>query len=114
MRGIGIIYWDSIGRSRYGEYVDLQLEMLHEVGSRMASADPLHEVLDRVVEFIATVVPCDSCFIYTLEGRELVLRASRNPHPNEVDRLKLSVGQGITGWVAEHREPVAVGQGAFR
>ncbi len=88
--------------------------MLHEVGSRMAAADPLHDVLDRVVEFIAAVVPCDSCFIYTLEDRELVLRASRNPHPNVVDRLKLSVGQGITGWVAEHREPVAVGQGAFR
>jgi uroporphyrinogen-III synthase len=25
-----------------------------------------------------------------------------------VDRLKLRVGQGITGWVAEHREPVAI------
>jgi uroporphyrinogen-III synthase len=25
-----------------------------------------------------------------------------------VDRLDLSVGQGITGWVAEHREPVAI------
>jgi signal transduction protein with GAF and PtsI domain len=29
-----------------------------------------------------------------------------------VDRLKLRVGQGITGWVAEHREPVAVSERA--
>jgi uroporphyrinogen-III synthase len=43
-----------------------------------------------------------------LEGDELVLRASKNPHPEVVDRLKLRVGQGITGWVAEHREPVAI------
>ena len=40
---------------------------------------------------------------------ELVLRASKNPHPDVLDRLKLRVGQGITGWVAEHRQPVAGG-----
>ena len=41
-----------------------------------------------------------------------MLRASKNPHPDVVDRLKLRVGQGITGWVAEHREPVAVAEKA--
>ena len=78
----------------------------------MASADPLHEVLDQVVEFAANLVECDSCFIYILEEDELVLRASKNPHEEIVDRLKLHMGQGITGWVAEHREPVAISQGA--
>jgi signal transduction protein with GAF and PtsI domain len=43
-----------------------------------------------------------------LEGEDLVLRASRNAHPGAVDRLTLRVGQGITGWVAEHHEPVAI------
>jgi len=42
-----------------------------------------------------------------------VLRASKTPHPDVVDRLKLRVGEGITGWVAEHRPPVAVGTRAF-
>jgi signal transduction protein with GAF and PtsI domain len=92
----------------------LHVDMLHEIGSRMAAADPLHEVLDRVVEVASAVVPCDSCFIYVLEEKDLMLRASRNPHPGVVDRLKLAVGQGITGWVAEHREPVAVAESAFR
>jgi len=32
-------------------------------------------------------------------GGELVLRASKNPHSEVVDRLKLRVGQGITGWL---------------
>ena len=78
----------------------------------MASADPLHEVLDQVVEFAANLVECDSCFVYVLEQDELVLRASKNPHEEIVDRLNLHMGQGITGWVAEHREPVAISQGA--
>ncbi|HEV7219809.1 MAG TPA: GAF and ANTAR domain-containing protein [Terriglobales bacterium] len=80
----------------------------------MAAADPLHEVLTRVLEFAAVLVKCDSCFIYVLENEDLVLRASKNPHVEVVDNLKLQVGQGITGWVAEHREPVAVSRNAFQ
>ena len=37
-----------------------------------------------------------------------MLRASKNPHTDLVDKLGLRMGQGITGWVAEHREPVAI------
>ena len=84
------------------------IDFLHEISSRIAASDPLHTVLDRIVEFVTTVIPCDSCFIYVLEEDKLVLRASRNPHSDLVDRLDLKIGQGITGWVAEHREPVAI------
>jgi signal transduction protein with GAF and PtsI domain len=91
-----------------------EIDFLHEISSRMAAADPLHDVLSLVVTFVSTLVQCDSCFIYVLEQEdELVLRASKNPHPDVVDRLKLRVGQGITGWVAEHRQPVAVARTAF-
>jgi signal transduction protein with GAF and PtsI domain len=89
------------------------IDLLHEIGSRIAAADPFHAVLSRVVDFVATIVQCDSCFVYVLEDDDLVLRASKTPHPDVVDRLKLRVGQGITGWVAEHRTPVAVGSHAF-
>ncbi len=81
---------------------------LHEITTRLAAADPLHTVLERILEFVTTMIPCDSCFLYTLEGDKLVLRASRNPHADLVDQLGIKLGQGITGWVAEHREPVAI------
>lgn len=90
------------------------VDLLHEIGGRLARAGDFHEVLDRVVEFAAALVKCDSCLIYVLEGEELVLRASKNAHPGIVDRLKLRVGQGITGWVAEHHEPVAISEKAFQ
>ncbi|WP_263378950.1 uroporphyrinogen-III synthase [Granulicella paludicola] len=99
-------------------------EFLHEISRRIASADPLHAVLDHIVGFVTGMIPCDSCFIYILQTEKfsekdadkagkkladkLVLRASSNPHADIVDQLDLSVGQGITGWVAEHREPVAI------
>ncbi len=91
------------------------VEFLHEISRSIAASDPLHDVLNRIVEFVTTMVPCDSCFVYVIEAGKgpkapdkLVLRASSNPHADLVDRLDLPIGKGITGWVAEHREPVAI------
>ncbi len=91
---------------------DSHVDLLHEIGVRLATADGFHEVLTRVVDFSSALVKCDACLIYVLEGEDLVLRASKNLHPEVVDRLKLRVGQGITGWVAEHQEPVAIAEKA--
>jgi len=93
---------------------DSPVDLLHEIGGRLATADGFHEVLSQVVEFASVLVKCDSCLIYVLEGEHLVLRASKSAHPNVnmIDRLKLRVGQGITGWVAEHHEPVAISEKA--
>lgn len=88
------------------------IDFLHEITSRIASADSFHKVLGRIVDFVTAVIPADSCFIYVLEGDKLVLRASKNPHADVIDHLGIKLGQGITGWVAEHREPVALASNA--
>ena len=91
-----------------------QIDFLHEISSRIAAADSLHLVLDRIVAFITGVIPCDSCFIYVLEGDSLVLRASKNPHADLVDQMGVQIGQGVTGWVAKHRQPVAIASNASK
>ena len=53
------------------------IDFLHEISSRIAAADSFHLVLGRVVDFVTALIPCDSCFIYVLEGDKLVLRASQ-------------------------------------
>ena len=90
------------------------IQIMHDIGRSMAASDPLHAVLNQLVNLIETLLSCDSCFIYVLEANHLVLRASKNPHPDVVDRLGLKIGQGITGWVAERRELVAINSGALR
>src|SRR5579871_839977 len=97
-----------------GTGMDPHVGLLHEMAGRMAMDAPLHEVLADVVEFVNSAVKCDSCLVYLLEQDQLVLRASKNPHPEAVDRLKLKLGSGITGWVAEHRKPVAIPKNAFK
>ena len=89
-----------------------QHAFLHGIASRRAAAVPFDEVLRQVVEFVASVVRCDSCFVYVLEGNELVLRASKNPHAEVADKVTLKGGHGSTAAVAQRRQPVAVSQNA--
>ena len=90
----------------------IDIALLSKIARRLSAAAPLEVVLLDVVEVVTAAVRCDSCFVYLLEEGQLVLRASKNPHPELVNRLKLKLGQGITGWVAENREPVAVSRHA--
>jgi signal transduction protein with GAF and PtsI domain len=94
-----------------GEYLDI--DFLHEIGKN-ASSVPLSKTLGRISVFVSSAVRCDSCFVYLLDGRDLVLRASKNPHKDALDRLKIQVGQGITGWVAQQRQTVAIPQKAYQ
>ena len=43
------------------------IDVLHEIGSRFAAADPLHAVWP-VVDFVSSIVPCDSCFLLRARG----------------------------------------------
>src|ERR1700761_7934395 len=90
------------------------LNFLHDVSTRIAAADPLHEVLDEIVDFVSDLVSCDSCFIYVKEHNELVLRASKNSHPEVLDRLKMPMGEGLTGWVAENNQAVVLSERAWQ
>ena len=90
------------------------VDFLHEIGGRLAAAEPFQTVLERVVDFLLDEIGPDSVFIYVLEGDELVLTASKNSHPEALNRLKMRMGQGITGWVAEHRKPVAIARNTMQ
>jgi uroporphyrinogen-III synthase len=84
------------------------IEFFHELGSRMAAAESVQSILQRVLEFITDLMQCDSCFVYILREQQLILSASKNPHPDLLNKLGITIGQGITGWVAEHCETVAI------
>lgn len=102
------------GGAQTGASAATGVDFLHEIGSRMAASDPLHLVLNRIVDFACALIKCDSCFVYLLQDNQLVLRASKNPHSDVVDHLGIWLGQGITGWVGWHREPVAISANALQ
>lgn len=88
------------------------IDLLHEIGSRIAATDPLHVVLERIIELVSDTMRCDSCFIYVLDHNQLVLRASGNPHSDLIDQVAIPLGKGITGWVATNKQYVAISANA--
>ena len=88
------------------------IDLLHDIGSRIAAANPLHTVLDRIIELVSDTMGCDSCFIYVLDHNRLVLRASKNPHSDLIDQVAIPLDKGITGWVATNKQLVAISANA--
>lgn len=66
--------------------------------------------LNAVTQVIRLRLGCDVCSVYVLEPEEqtLVLKASFGLAPEAVGNARLKVGEGVTGWVAEHLEAVAL------
>jgi len=91
-----------------------QLEILQEVADTISSSLELDEVLNHIVDIASDITGADSCLIYLYdsEKEELVLRASKKPHPKILGKIKLKLGEGITGWVAREKKPVVLSSGA--
>jgi signal transduction protein with GAF and PtsI domain len=87
-----------------------QVEILHRISSIVSSNLSLDEVLGEIVGLTASVTSCDACLVYLLEREtgEVVLRASLVPHAQDLGMLRIKIGEGITGWVAEHKSVVAL------
>ncbi len=91
-----------------------ELTLLHRITESISGNLDLDGVLRCIVEMVAEVVRGDACLIYLLDEakNELVLRASGRPHPKLIGRIRLEVGEGITGWVARERRTVAIARDA--
>jgi uroporphyrinogen-III synthase len=91
------------------------LDVLHRVSGIVSSGRTLDEMLNDLVGLATLVTSSDACLVYLLdaENDEIVLRASQLPHAAEVGTLRLHVGEGVTGWVAEHKSVVSLPSRAF-
>ena len=91
-----------------------EAEILHQISETVSGNLDLDAVLRDVMEIAVQVTKADACLVYLLSSRrdELVLRASKNPHPKLIGRIRLGLGEGITGWVAQQGRPVAIASNA--
>jgi signal transduction protein with GAF and PtsI domain len=91
-----------------------ELEILHRITESISSTLDLESILREIVEMVVEVTKGDACLLYLLDdyAKELILRASKNPHPKLIGRIKLELGEGITGWVAKEGRTVAIPKNA--
>lgn len=111
---------DMFARIRFKGGGDAMLEMpkktsgqfellsLDEI-SRLVSAEiPLSEILDEITGKIAKRMNVEVCSIYLNRGGQLVLSATHGLAKEAVGRIRLSIGEGITGAAAKTGKLVAV------
>ncbi len=86
-----------------------QVDLLHETSKIVSSGLTLDEMLRELIQLAVQVTACDACLIYLAEPEgDVVLRASQLPHTNEIGHIRIKIGEGVTGWVAEHKSAVAL------
>jgi len=93
-----------------------ELGILHTISQSIACTLDLDRVIDQIIGLVSNVMHGDSCLVYLLDetGEHLVLRGSKNPHPRLIGKIELKVGEGITGWVAQEAQPVAIARHASK
>ncbi|MGD0668645.1 MAG: ANTAR domain-containing protein [Bryobacteraceae bacterium] len=94
---------------------DAEAGLLHRVSSIVSSELSVGEILGEVLSLAAQATACDACLIYLFDCQtnEMVLHASQVPHAADLGKLRIKMGEGVTGWVAEHRAAVALKKNAF-
>lgn len=104
--------------SELRETLDIRLQenaLLNEVISTVGSTLRLDEVLRHIVDTVVRATSCQIAFIYMYdkEKERLVLTGASEQHQHLVDKISMALGEGIAGWVAQHRAPVFLKDGAL-
>jgi len=91
-------------------------EALRRIGEAMGSLFDLEEMLRAVAGVAVQVTGTDSSQVYLFNDVKdtLVLRAvDAGSEADLVGKVRLKVGEGLAGWVAQHKEAVAVERDAY-
>jgi len=91
-----------------------QIALLHRISSIVSSDQDLETILRELVSLAMNVTRSDACLVYLCDNatNEIVLRASQLPHDAEIGKVRMKMGEGITGWVAVHNSVVALPKNA--
>jgi len=90
-----------------------ELHLFQRISRLMVRESSLQQVLQSIVSLLVEYMQCESCIIYLADGSELVLCASNTAPTSAIGRVRLSMDEGLTGWVARNRRLVAISRDAF-
>lgn len=84
----------------------LEIISLEEISMLVSSDFELSEVLQSVAAKLAGQLSANVCNIYLLEDDELVLKATHGFEHEKIGKIRLKIGEGITGTVAKEMQPL--------
>jgi two-component system, NarL family, sensor kinase len=93
-----------------GVDAEREAQLLSRVIDTISAGLDLHQVLQGVATLVTETTQTDVCFVHLLDARgaTLTLRGATPPFDGLIGKIELAVGEGVTGWVAEHGEPAVI------
>jgi two-component sensor histidine kinase len=87
-----------------------RVQALRRINAAANSTLDLNETVQTTVRTVAEVLQTDLCSIFLFDEatRELQLRATNSPRPRGGAHFALHIGEGYSGWVADHGHPLSV------
>jgi|GEM_PF-1632803 len=86
-----------------------ELRFLQRISADAATTDDYDQMLRLIIDETTGVMRADVCSLYLLEPDGwLVLQATNGLTQHAVGNLRLRLGEGVTGWVAQERQPLAL------
>lgn len=86
----------------------LEIISLEEISMLVSSDFDLPQILQQLTEKVAGQLKVSVCSIYLLEGDELVLAATHGFAPSFIGKIRIRVGEGITGTVAKTHDQISI------
>ncbi len=87
-----------------------RLRVIQAIASRLNRINDLRSIGEVIAQELRSVIDYHACRVYVVEGNRLLpiaLHGSLGEYANErLEEFVLDVGQGATGWVAQHGEPL--------
>jgi len=89
---------------------DREIALLLDIITATSSGPEVEPMAAAVARMITAATATDVCFVYVLDDtdRSLTLAGATPPFDEQVGRVRLPLGSGVSGWVATHREPVVI------
>lgn len=81
---------------------------ISELTGLFADAKSLEVFLQKIVEMASVHMQADVCSIYLFneDVQELVLKATKGLNPNSIGKVRLKLGEGLTGRTVETRQSI--------
>jgi diguanylate cyclase (GGDEF)-like protein/putative nucleotidyltransferase with HDIG domain len=86
-----------------------EIQALCELTKGVGASLSLEDKLSLVAARIKRLVPYDSIAVYLMEGGTLVPRHVNGDNHKLFATLRIPLGEGLAGWVAENRKPILNG-----
>lgn len=90
--------------------IEAENRLLHRVIETISSSLDLDVVLQETIDLALEATQGDACFLHLWDPEQqvLVLRAASEGFRDVVGTVVLRLGEGVAGWVAQHREVAVI------